>query len=487
MLKGLEISEVRLKDIGLKTSDFRIDAEYFTGKFAQYCRLIEKCGCTYFAHEAQRAVKGAFDITADKFRDTGIPFVRISNIRDMEIDTSAMVYIDADVHAEYLASELRRGDIVLSKTAYAAASIVTLPVCNTSQDTIAISLSPDSCIDPYFTVVYLNTRYGLFLMEYLFTGNVQKHFNLTECKTKLPIPIFSKKFQEEIRNQFGQALAARSESNKVYREAEQMLLAELGFASWSPTDDAVSVKSYSDFISAGRFDAEYFQPKYEAIDKKICRYRGGVVAASDALVSGLVKEDAETEERYVELADIGANGEITGCMSATFGELPSRARQRIEVGQVIASSIEGSLDKCALVTPEYGKALCSTGFHRFCSTKINSETMLLLFKSWPIQQLMKRGCSGTILCGILPGELANVPLPLVDSKVQRDLAVKVQSSFALRAESKRLLDHAKHAVEVAIEQGEEKAIGMCDPCPTQGGTAENSTEGRSRLCKGEVI
>ena len=145
-------------------------------------------------------------------------------------------------------------------------------------------------------------------------------------------------------------------------------------------------------------------------------------------------------------------------MSATFGELPSRARQRIEAGQVIVSSIEGSLDKCALVTTEYDKALCSTGFHRFCSTKINVETMLLLFKSWPIQQLMKRGCSGTILCGILPGELVNVPLPLVASKVQRDLAAKVQSSFALRAESKRLLDLAKHAVEVAIEQGENNAI-----------------------------
>ena len=71
---------------------------------------------------------------------------------------------------------------------------------------------------------------------------------------------------------------------------------------------------------------------------------------------------------------------------------------------------------------------------------------------------MKRGCSGTILCGILPCELANVPLPLVDSVVQRDLAAKVQSSFALRAESKQLLDLAKQVVEIAIEKGEQKAM-----------------------------
>ena len=36
--------------------------------------------------------------------------------------------------------------------------------------------------------------------------------------------------------------------------------------------------------------------------------------------------------------------------------------------------------------------------------------------------------------------------------------VKVRESFALRAESKRLLDLAKHAVEVAIEQGEERRL-----------------------------
>ena len=97
---------------------------------------------------------------------------------------------------------------------------------------------------------------------------------------------------------------------------------------------------------------------------------------------------------------------------------------------------------------------------KLAGMKLNPETMLLLFKSWPIQQLMKRGCSGTILCGILPAVLEHVDLPVVNPQVQKVLAAKVRESFALRAESKRLLDLAKHAVEVAIEQGEEKAIAM---------------------------
>ena len=49
-----------------------------------------------------------------------------------------------------------------------------------------------------------------------------------------------------------------------------------------------------------------------------------------------------------------------------------------------------------------------------------------------------------------------IPIPPISS--QQKITAKVRESFALRAESKRLLDLAKHAVEVAIEQGEEKAM-----------------------------
>lgn len=450
--KGLEFSETTLKELVA-----RWDAEFYTGKFARYSRLMKLRGCTYFEKEAKKVVKGAFDITAAQYQDSGVPFVRIANLGGMRVDSGEMAYIDEATHAQYLASESRRGDILLSKTAYAAASIVTLEKCNSSQDTIAISLKSDSVLDAYFTVVYLNTQYGLFLMGYLFTGNIQSHFNLADCKNKLPIPVFSGVFQARIREFFEKALATEEKSRELYREASQQLLIEIGLSNWSPSDKSVSTKMYSECVSVGRFDAEYFLPKSEAITQKIYAYQDGTVAASSLLVSGLVKESDKTLERYIELADIGENGEIIGCRTDEFCNLPSRARQRIGTGQVIVSSVEGSLDRCALVTEEYDKAICSTGFHRFHSKDINSETLLLLFKSWPIQQLLKKGCSGTILSAILPGELAHVPLPLVRESIQTELAKKVQSSFALHAESKRLLDLAKRAVEIAIEQGEANA------------------------------
>ena len=104
------------------------------------------------------------------------------------------------------------------------------------------------------------------------------------------------------------------------------------------------------------------------------------------------------------------------------------------------------------------------GNKRFLANKLiadNGFDMLkkqlaeLLYGSIPVE---KRVCTGTILRGILSGELSNVPWPLIESRVQRDLVSKVQSIFALRAESKRLLEKAKTMVETAIEQGEEATM-----------------------------
>ena len=64
------------------------------------------------------------------------------------------------------------------------------------------------------------------------------------------------------------------------KTAEQMLLAELGFAGWSPTDDTVSVKSYADFAAKVPVNS------YEELKGDIEKMRLG---ASDLLWPGKVR------------------------------------------------------------------------------------------------------------------------------------------------------------------------------------------------------
>ena len=400
---------------------WRLDAEFYSKEHLGVDNRLKANAAvplTDFANVSDGNHMGV----SDEFCSEGVPYFRGGDIKEFFLSFARPEYcVPESTYAKptMVRSHMKQGDVFVSIVGAIIGQIGMKTDCAPALCSCKLGiLRPKDHKTSAYIAAFLSSGVGQSQIWRYRRGSAQTGLILDDFD-QLLVPSFSDKFYLKIKDLVSAALKARQGAVEAIKNAEEMLLAELGFAGWSPTDDAVSVKSYSDFVSAGRFDAEYFQPRYEAIDKKIRGYHGGVTATSDALVSGLVNEDANTKERYVELADIGANGEISGCMSATFGELPSRARQRIEAGQVIVSSIEGSLDKCALVTTEYDKALCSTGFHCFCSTKINAETMLLLFKSWPIQQLMKRGCSGTILCGILPGELANVPLPLVASKVQR--------------------------------------------------------------------
>ena len=457
LAKGLEIGEVTLKELVA-----RWDAEFYTGKFARYCRLMKLRGCTNFGQEAKKVVKGAFDITADQYRSSGVPFVRIANLGGMKVDSSELAYIDEETHAQYLASELHRGDILLSKTAYAAASIVTMDKCNSSQDTIAISLKSGSVLDPYYTVVYLNTVYGLFLMGHLFTGNIQSHFNLPDYKEKLLIPVFSGRFQSKIREWFEKALEAEEKAKKLYRDAEQQLLSELGFADWKPNDETISVKKFSDSITAGRFDAEYFQPKYDELfallGKCATRPLGGRQGLVEIRRSMEPGSDVYSEEGipFVRITDFSEMGIAPPEIHVPPGICLDSPRPKKDT---ILLSKDGSVGIAYKVEEDLDVVTSGGILHLTVKDKaVLPDYLTLVLNSRIVRMQAERDAGGSIIQHWKPSEIERVRIPLLPLTQQQELAAKVQSSFALRAESKRLLDLAKHVVETAIEQGEEKAI-----------------------------
>ncbi len=135
-----------------------------------------------------------------------------------------------------------------------------------------------------------------------------------------------------------------------------------------------------------------------------------------------------------------------------FGKnLPSRARRLVKANNVIISSVEGSLDKVALITQEFDNAVCSTGFYVLDSDKVNFETLLILFKLNNIKELMKQRCSETILTAIKKEDIKTIPIPKIDNTVQQSIKQKIKKSFKLKQQSKELLDITKKTIEIAIE------------------------------------
>jgi hypothetical protein len=54
-----------------------------------------------------------------------------------------------------------------------------------------------------------------------------------------------------------------------YSSAESLLLSELGLSDWKPQHKLSFIENYSKVKENDRYDAEYYQPKYEEIIQKI--------------------------------------------------------------------------------------------------------------------------------------------------------------------------------------------------------------------------
>ena len=304
-----------------------------------------------------------------------------------------------------------------------------------------------------YILAWLNCIYGKQLLYRRERGAIQKGLNLEDLKS-LPIPLFEDNLYKKIERYVSKAIDNNDLSKCLYSEAETYLLECLGMTDFAANPDAYNVKNLKEsFLETGRFDAEYYQPKYEDYCRLVQSYVNGYEPLGNVcdIKDTNYTPEAGVHYKYIELANIGKSGEIAGCNIQDGENLPTRARRLVHQGDVIVSSIEGSLESCALVTDDYDGALCSTGFYVLQSSKLNSETLLTLFKSLPMQQLMKKGCSGTILTAISKPGLEKLPIPIIRQEVQDEIARHVKRSFALRKEAVQLLENAKLTVEHVIE------------------------------------
>lgn len=324
--------------------DFRIDSECYQEKYISIERELSTFNYTLLGDEVSKFHKGIFDIKADSYCESGIPFVRIGNLTDATVDLSDITYISESEHLQNHKSALRRGDLILSKTAYPAASYVDLDECNTSQDTIALRLREGSNIDSEYLVVFLNSVFGFHQMERWFTGNVQMHLNLTDTRN-IMIPVLSVEMQNKIKALFHYFIWLKNQSIVKFNQAQILLLSELGINDWRTKHRLTFVESYSDARRAARIDAEYFQPKYKEIIEVVRDYKGGSSTMEDLvqLNDKNLKPVEKKRYKYIELANIANNGEIADCMIEEGQNLPSRARRKVTAEDVIVSSIEGSL------------------------------------------------------------------------------------------------------------------------------------------------
>lgn len=459
LMDGLEIVEIPFKELAT-IIDYRIESEYFSKKFIENEKLLINMPHKRFNQIATASNGRAYSSKA--FSTDGE--IYISKIGDVtnkrEIDVWGKVSLE-----EFCLQKgalLKDTDILITLTGdppdVGKVNMVfpNKRHCTWNQRVARIERLGNDYISNYALYAVLSSEVCRIQMERFAKGIRQRNLG-NDCFAFVEIPILCSKLQQALDKLIQKHINLLNGAQEQYLKVEQLLFSSLSISDFTSFQKEVSVKLFSESCGlSGRMDAEYYQSKYTSYTDAL-RTTDTVQTLCNLNDKNFIpKENVEYE--YIELANVGNTGNISNVEKILGKELPSRARRQVKTGQVIIASVEGSLQSCALITEEYNNALCSTGFYVLESDILNPETLLVLFKSKPIQALLKQRCSGTILTAITKDEFLSMPLPRIDVTLQKEIAIKIQESFAQRRESELLLNYAKRAVKIAIEQGEETAI-----------------------------
>lgn len=439
--------------------DHRIDAEYFGKNILDTLEKLSDFGTLKIGDIAN--VTDGIHASIDYDENSPINLISATSPKENVFDLSRGAFISEKAHKQNPRTALRKNDVIIS-------TVGTIGNCAVVDDSILPANSDrhvgiiriKNDYSPYVLSTFLLSKYGKIQTSREATGNVQLNLFIYKLK-ELEIPQFFPDFQSKIEQIVKSAHAKLSESKSLYAEAEDILLLELGLKNWHPRNTNINVKKLKEsFLQTGRLDSEYYLPRYEDYAHLIEHYRGGYGQFSNVCMINEANYVPAANEKYtyIELGNIGSYGNITDCTVAYGKDLPSRARRVVHTNNVILSSVGGSLQSCALISSEYDNAICSTGFFVVRSNAINSETLLTLFKSEVMQNLLKQSCSGTILTAINHTELQKIVVPKIRKEVQDKIAENIQKSIALRNKSKSLLENAKVQVENVIQTGGYKTL-----------------------------
>jgi hypothetical protein len=322
---------------------------------------------------------------------------------------------------------------------------------NSNQDIAKITPKPG--INPYYLAAFLGSSYGEIQMERLPVGSVQQHIFLWMIE-RLAVSRLSVECEKQIGDMVRTAYERDADSVTYGAEAEKNLLRALGLQNWQPPEPLTYTRRASEALAAGRLDSDYFAPR---VAQLLDRLSADGLTIADVAPARHEAFDPEKHEpdtfQYIEISGLRSDGTATSETTPT-DEAPSRASQKVRGNDIITSTVRPIRRLSAVITPDQTGYVCSSGFVVLQPERIAPEVLLTYLRLPVLCELMDLHSSASLYPAISERDLLKLPIPIIDAKTTAAITQNIRAAHTARAEAHALLEKAKRAVEMAIEQGE---------------------------------
>ena len=459
-MEGLEISEIN-KNLLERT--LRIDSEFYSKENLQVVEKLKSFSLNNIS-ELVKVSDGNHMSISENFSDVGVPYYRGQDIHKYFIEDSSPTFIDETTFHKPIMkrSHLREGDVLLSIVGtIGGVSLVSLNKYATCSCKLAI-LRPINT-DGFFLSAFLKSKYGQNQVKKFTRGAIQMGLIL-EDMDQIMVPKFSLFFQTKIKNIIIEAREKSSIANRLYSQSENLLLATLSIKDFTLSKDKVNIKNFKEsFLSTGRLDAEYFQKKYEEILQEIRQHKnnllGNVVTIEKSIEPGSEAYSSQGIP-FIRVSNLSKYG-ITN--PEIYLDEEEFCNVIMPTKNTILLSKDGTVGIAYKVTENIKSITSSAILHlKIKTNEVLPDYLTLVLNSIIVQMQAERDAGGSILQHWKPSEIAEVEIPIVEMDIQERISILVQESFILKKQSEDLLELAKRAVEVAIEEGEEAGMRLIE-------------------------
>lgn len=474
MLERLEISILNFNEIKIENSTYRIDSEFFKKEYLKEDFLRKKyvnknLGEIAFITDGQH---GYHEVD----ESSTIRHLKAQNFKNwFAVDNNAE-RIAKWVDDKNKRSSLIVNDIVLTtRGTVGYCSIVkenVLPA-NIDQDVARIALNSNDEFLPQYLLSYINSKFGKDWTKRNQTGMVQQGLSLIRLR-EFPIPKVNIEFQLKIEILIEKSHNLINQSNNNYKNAETLLLQEIGLdekvTGLNPVEVTnTNVKSFAaSFGVTGRLDAEYYQKKYEVVIEKIKSQKHDTLHSIAEINKSIEPgsnyySDDETGLPFMRVADYNKFG-LSEPNKKLTSDFVKDNQDKIDdlkpkKGTILFSK-DGSVGIAYHLRDDFNGVTSSAILHLKVRNEkeVIPEYLTLALNSKLVQMQAERDAGGSIILHWRVGEIQNVVVPIIDYKKQQKIAQLIEESFSLKKQSEHLLEVAKKAVEIAIEESEEVAI-----------------------------
>lgn len=455
MLEGLEIREVNFKEI-YDTELLRIEPEFYTSTTF----TLDK----YF--KGQQIIDFVQYGTSEELNEDGLgyPVLRLNEFDSYFIGNPSK-YCYKINYETFQSLKLNKGDVLICRTngnpKLVGKSALVSENVEYAYASYLFKIRPDlEKISSATLVAFLNGKYGRMEIEkYSMQGN-QSNFSPAKFR-EIRIPHLSKDINLNINSLFENSFLNKTTSQSKYSEAEILLLETLGLQDFQPSTEAINVKSFKEsFATTGRLDAEYYQPKYEGYRFAIENKNHTFIKNEYIQVKDVVERDLE-EYNYIEIGDVNVGDGMSVPHKVLLEDLPANGKLKAKKGDLLISKVRPYRGAVSIVDNDYENLVVSGAFTVLRSngnSKYNNEVLKVLLRSTLYKDWLLQFNVGTSYPVIKDEDILNLPIPFIEEELQEQIATLIQESFALKVQSEHLLEVAKRAVEIAIEENEEIAM-----------------------------